>query len=58
MRLASSDPMRVADPSPERVLIVDDDELILKALARTLESAGYECRCYLRPKSDRSHVVL
>jgi response regulator RpfG family c-di-GMP phosphodiesterase len=28
---------------------VDDDELILKALARILESAGYETRCYLTP---------
>ena len=57
MRLASSDPMRVADPSPERVLIVDDDELILKALARTLESAGYECRCYLRPEDALDAIV-
>ncbi len=34
----------------DRVLIVDDDELILKALARILESAGYEPRCYLGPE--------
>jgi response regulator RpfG family c-di-GMP phosphodiesterase len=34
----------------ERVLIVDDDELILKALSRILESAGYEPRCYLAPE--------
>ncbi|BDG01977.1 HD domain-containing phosphohydrolase [Anaeromyxobacter oryzae] len=32
--------------SAERVLIVDDDELILKALARILEAAGFEPRCY------------
>jgi response regulator RpfG family c-di-GMP phosphodiesterase len=31
------------------VLIVDDDELILKALARILEFAGFEPRCYLTP---------
>jgi len=34
----------------DRVLIVDDDELILKALSRILESAGYEPRCYLAPE--------
>src|SRR5512135_759240 len=34
----------------DRVLIVDDDELILKALARILESAGYEARCYVTPE--------
>jgi response regulator RpfG family c-di-GMP phosphodiesterase len=34
----------------DRVLIVDDDELILKALARILESAGYEPRCHLTPE--------
>jgi putative nucleotidyltransferase with HDIG domain len=34
----------------ERVLIVDDDELILKALSRILESAGYEPRSYLTPE--------
>jgi response regulator RpfG family c-di-GMP phosphodiesterase len=33
----------------DRVLIVDDDELILKALSRILESAGYDPRCYLSP---------
>jgi response regulator RpfG family c-di-GMP phosphodiesterase len=33
----------------DRVLIVDDDELILRALARILEAAGYEARCYLNP---------
>jgi response regulator RpfG family c-di-GMP phosphodiesterase len=34
----------------DRVLIVDDDELILKALSRILESAGYEPRCHLSPE--------
>ncbi len=49
----------------ERVLIVDDDELILKALSRILESAGYEPRCYLGPEEalaaldeDRPVVVI
>jgi response regulator RpfG family c-di-GMP phosphodiesterase len=35
--------------NPHRVLIVDDDDLILKALSRILESAGYEPRCFLAP---------
>jgi response regulator RpfG family c-di-GMP phosphodiesterase len=34
----------------DRVLIIDDDELILKALARILEAAGFEPRCYLVPE--------
>jgi response regulator RpfG family c-di-GMP phosphodiesterase len=34
---------------PDRVLIVDDDELILRALARILEAAGFATRCYLSP---------
>ncbi len=34
----------------DRVLIVDDDELILKALSRILESAGYEPHCFLTPE--------
>ena len=36
--------------SGDRVLIVDDDELILKALSRILESAGFAPRCYLAPE--------
>jgi len=36
--------------SGDRVLIVDDDELILKALSRILESAGFTPRCYLAPE--------
>ncbi|HET9596358.1 MAG TPA: HD domain-containing phosphohydrolase [Anaeromyxobacteraceae bacterium] len=35
--------------SPDRVLIVDDDELILRALARILEASGFSTRCYLTP---------
>jgi response regulator RpfG family c-di-GMP phosphodiesterase len=50
LRLAASDPDRVSPAPSDRVLIVDDDELILKALARILESAGYEPRCYLGPE--------
>ncbi len=50
LRLAASDPARVSPAPSDRVLIVDDDELILKALARILESAGYEPRCYLGPE--------
>jgi response regulator RpfG family c-di-GMP phosphodiesterase len=49
----------------ERVLIVDDDELILKALARILENAGYDPRCYQAPdqaleaiEADRPVVVI
>jgi len=49
LRLAASDPARVSAAPTDRVLIVDDDELILKALARILESAGFEPRCYLGP---------
>ena len=49
----------------ERVLIVDDDELILKALARILENVGYDPRCYQDPllalaniEKDRPVVVI
>jgi response regulator RpfG family c-di-GMP phosphodiesterase len=50
MRLAASDPARAPAAPTDRVLIVDDDGLILKALARILESAGYEPRCYIAPE--------
>jgi len=49
---------------PDRVLIVDDDELILRALARILEERGYATRCYLSPDEalqaleDESPVVI
>ena len=49
LRLASSDPNQPAATPADRVLVVDDDELILKALARILEAAGFEPRCYLTP---------
>jgi response regulator RpfG family c-di-GMP phosphodiesterase len=49
LRLASSDPTRAGESTADRVLVVDDDELILKALSRILESAGFEPRCYLAP---------
>ncbi len=49
LRLAASDPNRMSTVPTERVLIVDDDELILKALARILEAAGFEPRCYAVP---------
>jgi response regulator RpfG family c-di-GMP phosphodiesterase len=39
-----------AAPATDRVLIVDDDALILKALARILESGGYDARCYTSPE--------
>jgi response regulator RpfG family c-di-GMP phosphodiesterase len=50
LRLAASDPTRVPAAPADRVLIVDDDELILKALARILESAGYAACCYSAPE--------
>src|SRR5512147_3290790 len=50
-RLAPAEPACSTPPMcRERVLIVDDDELILKALARILESAGYETHCYVTPE--------
>ena len=36
--------------SKDRVLIVDDDELILKALGRIIEAAGFEPRTYVTPE--------
>ena len=49
LRLASPDPVTSTSPAPERILVVDDDDLILKALARILEASGFEPRCYLSP---------
>jgi putative nucleotidyltransferase with HDIG domain len=34
----------------DRVLIVDDDALIVQALSRILEREGFATRCYLRPE--------
>jgi response regulator RpfG family c-di-GMP phosphodiesterase len=39
-------PVPPADMTPERVLILDDDELILRALARVLDAAGFSTRCF------------
>jgi response regulator RpfG family c-di-GMP phosphodiesterase len=39
-------PVTPADMDPERVLILDDDELILRALARVLDAAGFSTRCF------------
>jgi len=41
---------------PERVLIVDDDELILRALARVLEAGGFSTRCYLTPEEGLASI--
>jgi putative nucleotidyltransferase with HDIG domain len=50
LRPPSADPMRTSSHLTDRVLVVDDDELILKALSRILESAGFEARCYQTPE--------
>jgi len=39
-------PVPPANMTPERVLILDDDELILRALARVLDAAGFSTRCF------------
>ncbi|MGB8932491.1 MAG: HD domain-containing phosphohydrolase [Anaeromyxobacteraceae bacterium] len=41
---------------PDRVLIVDDDELILKALARIIEAAGFEPRTYVAPEGALAKI--
>jgi len=45
--------MSAPTPTPSatanRVVVVDDDELIVRALGRILEVAGFEPRCYLSP---------
>ena len=55
----------ISSTTPDRVLVVDDDDLILRALARILEASGYEPRCYLRPEqalaaieADRPTVII
>src|SRR5512133_890516 len=42
--------------APERVLVVDDDDLILKALSRILSSSGFEARCYVSPEEALAHI--
>jgi putative nucleotidyltransferase with HDIG domain len=46
---AASHLTRPSEGATDRVLIVDDDELILKALSRILEGSGFEPRCYSVP---------
>ena len=55
----------ISTTTPDRVLIVDDDELILRALSRILEASGYQPRCYLQPEealaaieADRPTVII
>ena len=36
--------------NPDRVLIVDDDALVLRSLERALETAGFRTRCYTAPR--------
>ena len=40
----------------DRVLIVDDDELILKALGRIIEAAGFEPRTYVTPEGALERI--
>jgi putative nucleotidyltransferase with HDIG domain len=65
LRLATAEAPPDRAGAPDRVLIVDDDELILKALGRILESAGYDPRCYVAPddalaaiESDAPVVII
>ncbi len=51
--------------SAERVVLVDDDELILRALGRVLEGVGFEIRAYTSPEealarleADRPTVII
>jgi putative nucleotidyltransferase with HDIG domain len=50
MDLRIAEPAPPTGPAPDRVVVVDDDDLILKALSRILETAGFETRCFLRPE--------
>ncbi len=47
--MMASVPFPALNMPSDRVLILDDDELILRALARILEGAGFSARCYLTP---------
>jgi response regulator RpfG family c-di-GMP phosphodiesterase len=44
----------ISSVTPERVFVVDDDELVLRAMARILDAAGYESRCYQTPEEALS----
>lgn len=51
--------------TPERVFVVDDDDLVLRALSRILDAAGYESRCFQAPdqalsalEADRPTVII
>ena len=56
LRLASSERARPSEGVGDRVLIVDDDELIVKALSRILDSAGFETRCHLSPDEALAEI--
>jgi response regulator RpfG family c-di-GMP phosphodiesterase len=49
LRTAPPESTQPAEDGRVRVLVVDDDELILKALSRILESSGFEPMCYSSP---------
>jgi response regulator RpfG family c-di-GMP phosphodiesterase len=55
LRPAPTDPIPSA-PVADRVVVVDDDELIVKALARILEAAGFDPRCYTSPDDALASV--
>jgi putative nucleotidyltransferase with HDIG domain len=40
----------------DRVLIVDDDEFVLRALSRALQAVGFETRCYRAPNEALAAV--
>src|SRR5512134_1731532 len=50
-------PAPPADHPAERVVVLDDDELIVRALARIVESAGFEARCYTAPEVALAALV-
>jgi putative nucleotidyltransferase with HDIG domain len=41
---------------PDRVLIVDDDEFVLRALSRALQAVGFDTRCYRAPNEALAAV--
>jgi putative nucleotidyltransferase with HDIG domain len=42
--------------SSDRVLIVDDDEFVLRALSRALQAVGFDTRCYMAPEQALAAV--